>query len=364
VHGGIVTGAGPFAIGGIAFEGLEMTEPGYMQRAQVPQSVSAVSSACMLVRTEVFLQAGGFDAGLDVPVFQDVDLCQRILGCGRKIVWTPFVTLLYTGVELGSYSGTKGLARVQADALAVSSRWLSKLAKDPAYNRNLSLKRVEFRVDGSLPPAWNPVIDELPGFIGFGSGSPGSWQYRVVQPLASLKACGAANCVQTPFIGRTRIPLPTAAEIERLQPRALLMHNTLHDDCIEALETYKRVNGVFIVFGQDDLMFALPPKNPFSRTVYKDIKKRIRHCLRLADRLVVTTEALASGLRNMVDDICVVPNYLDDRVWSSLESKRNVARKPRAGWAGAQQHLGDLEMMEQVVKQTAGDVDWVFFGMC
>jgi hypothetical protein len=204
----------------------------------------------------------------------------------------------------------------------------------------------------------------LPGFIGFGSGSPGSWQYRVVQPLASLKACGAANCVQTPFIGRTRIPLPTAAEIERLQPRALLMHNTLHDDCIEALETYKRVNGVFIVFGQDDLMFALPPKNPFSRTVYKDIKKRIRHCLRLADRLVVTTEALASGLRNMVDDICVVPNYLDDRVWSSLESKRNVARKPRAGWAGAQQHLGDLEMMEQVVKQTAGDVDWVFFGMC
>jgi glycosyltransferase involved in cell wall biosynthesis len=98
--------------------------------------------------------------------------------------------------------------------------------------------------------------------------------------------------------------------------------------------------------------------------VYKDIKKRIRRCLALADRLVVTTEALAAGLRSMSDDIQVVPNYLDDSIWQDLRSTRNVSRKPRVGWAGAQQHLGDLEMIEEVVKCTAEEVDWVFFGMC
>ena len=34
------------------------------------------------------------------------------------------------------------------------------------------------------------------------------------------------------------------------------------------------------------------------------------------------------------------------------------------GWAGAQQHKGDLALIVEVVKQTAAEVDWVFFGMC
>jgi hypothetical protein len=111
-------------------------------------------------------------------------------------------------------------------------------------------------------------------------------------------------------------------------------------------------------------MSALPPSNPFSKTIYKDIKKRIRKCLSLADRLVVTTEPLAQELRGMVDDIVVVPNYIDDEVWGGLESERNISVRPRVGWAGAQQHMGDLQLLEEVVRETASEVDWVFFGMC
>jgi hypothetical protein len=364
VHGGLVTGVGSFAVGGIAFAGQRMDEPGYMNRAQVPQSVAAVSSACMLVEADLFRQVSGFDSALDVVLFQDVDLCQRLLAAGRRIVWTPYVTMLYSGAELGSYRGEQGIDRVRSDAQTVCSRWLPKLARDAAYNRNLGLKQADFTVDRQLPPAWNPETGDLPGFVGAAAGSRGSWQYRVVQPLAGLEKAGAASYVQLPFIDSKRIMLPTPVEIERIQPRALLMHNTLHDDCIDALEKYKRLNRTFIVFGQDDLMFALPPKNPFSKTIYKDIRKRVRRCLALSDRLLVTTEALASGLQGMANDIRVVPNYLDDDIWLNLASKRNTARKPRAGWAGAQQHQGDLEMIEQVVRETANEVDWVFFGMC
>ena len=364
VHDGIITGVGSFSAGSIAFQGHRMDDPGYMNRAQVPQVMSAVSSGCMLISAQVFQQVGGFDRAIDVPLYQDIDLCQRLRACGKKTVWTPYVTMLYVGEDLGAYRGKKGLAQVREDAETLASRWLTKLARDPAYNPNMGLKELDFAVDRQLPTAWNPDIHDLPRIVGFGTGSYGSWQYRAVQPMNALRNNARAYCVQTPFIHKNMILLPTVAEIARIRPDTLLMHNTLHDDCIEALEKYKKLNRAFVVFGQDDLMFALPPKNPFSKTVYRDIKKRIRRCLSLADRLVVTTEALAAGLRGMSDDIRVVPNYLDDTIWQDLRSKRNAARKPRVGWAGAQQHLGDLEMIEQVVKETANEVDWVFFGMC
>jgi hypothetical protein len=38
--------------------------------------------------------------------------------------------------------------------------------------------------------------------------------------------------------------------------------------------------------------------------------------------------------------------------------------KPRVGWAGAPQHLNDLEFLREVIEATRKDVDWVFLGMC
>jgi glycosyltransferase involved in cell wall biosynthesis len=34
------------------------------------------------------------------------------------------------------------------------------------------------------------------------------------------------------------------------------------------------------------------------------------------------------------------------------------------GWAGGISHSGDLEVIADVVKELAGEVDWVFLGMC
>ncbi len=111
-------------------------------------------------------------------------------------------------------------------------------------------------------------------------------------------------------------------------------------------------------------MFALPPSNPFAKTIYKDIRKRLRRCLDLADGVVVTTEPLAEALRSMSGDVRVVPNYLPRSIWGGLKSARRQGARPRVGWAGAQQHGGDLALISDVVRQTAGEVDWIFFGMC
>jgi glycosyltransferase involved in cell wall biosynthesis len=68
--------------------------------------------------------------------------------------------------------------------------------------------------------------------------------------------------------------------------------------------------------------------------------------------------------RQFIDDIVVVPNNLDGTRWLGLRSLRRVGRKPRVGWAGALQHLGDLDWLEPAVRQLSREVEWVFMGMC
>jgi GT2 family glycosyltransferase/Flp pilus assembly protein TadD len=48
----------------------------------------AVTAACMLVRREVFEEVGGFDEGYRNG-FEDVDVCLKVRGRGRKIVYQP-----------------------------------------------------------------------------------------------------------------------------------------------------------------------------------------------------------------------------------------------------------------------------------
>jgi len=271
---------------------------------------------------------------------------------------------MYCGDPAG-FEGQKGAEdQSRYEAEVIVRRWLPELAGDPSYNRNLSRARSDMALEIDTIRGWDPEVDVELRTIGFGVGSYGSWQYRVKQPLDVMEREGVAQRTHAPFCGKQKVRLPSPVEMEMLQPHSLLMHNTLHDEYIEAMERYKRINKAFIVFGQDDLMTALPPKNPFSKSVYKDMKRRIRKCLSLADRLLVTTEPLADALRGMADDIRVVPNYLDSAVWGALKTQRSVSSRPRVGWAGAQQHLGDLELIEEVVRETALEVDWVFFGMC
>ncbi|HHH42529.1 MAG TPA: glycosyltransferase, partial [Gammaproteobacteria bacterium] len=363
VGGGIVTGAGSYAVGMGAFGGLALDESGYMGRAQVAQELSAVSNSCMLVRKSVLTSIEEPASPFRLGFYQAVDFCLRVREAGEKIVWTPHSTLMFVGEDAPELDGLDLDELAASESGQMCGQSLPVLAADPAYSPNLALTGERFTVDSRFIPTWKPDDHSVGRVIGFGAGSIGSWKFRIEQPLEVLHREQRANSLVLPF-NKELEQWPSMAELERLQPDALLMHNTMHDAYMDSMEAYKKINGAFIVFGQDDLMFALPPKNPFSKTGYKDSKKRLRRCLGIADRLVVTTAPLADELRCMADDIRVVPNYLDEAIWGSLTSQRATSDRPRVGWAGAQQHLGDLELLEEVVRETAQEVDWVFFGMC
>ena len=363
VGGGIITGAGSYSVGMGAFGGLSLEDSGYMGRAQVAQELSAVSTSCMLVRRSVFESLEGISTALRLTFYQAVDFCLRVRQGGGRIVWTPHSTLMFIGDHQSELEALVLDELVVRESELICSNSLAELANDRAYNPNLNLAGKRFSTDDSYSPQLSHSNGSLHRVVGLGAGSIGCWKYRIQQPLKTMHNEGVASSLILPF-SKELVQLPSMAELERAQVDTLLMHNTMHDPYMDAMEAYKRVNRAFIVFGQDDLMYAMPPKNPFSKTVYKDVKKRLRRCLKIANRVIVTTQVLADELSPMADDIRVLPNYLDASIWAELQSQRGMADKPRVGWAGAQQHLGDLELLEEVVRETADEVDWVFFGMC
>jgi glycosyltransferase involved in cell wall biosynthesis len=159
--------------------------------------------------------------------------------------------------------------------------------------------------------------------------------------------------------------IPQVAELARMKPDVLLLQSFLQDGYVKAIELYRRfLPKIRLIFELDDLKTEMPSNNPKARTMPHDVGERLAEALSYCDRMIVTTEPLKQAYSHLIDDIVVVPNRLERSRWDGLSSKRRAGTKPRVGWAGAQQHHGDLELLREVVEATADEVEWVFFGMC
>jgi GT2 family glycosyltransferase len=134
-HAGIVVGVG--GIAEHAFRGLPAEAPGVCRQLQATRNYSAVTSACLLTRREVFDEVGGFDESLPVR-FGDVDLCLKMRRAGYVIVYTPFAKLYY------HRSAVRDQTAEQSEANLMRERWPEVLERDPYYNPNLSRERADF----------------------------------------------------------------------------------------------------------------------------------------------------------------------------------------------------------------------------
>ncbi len=131
---GIGAGASHHSVGAAA------DDPGYRFNLVLPQNLSAVTAACLMLRRTVFEEVAGFD--LEYPVvFGDVDLCLKIRQKGYQIVWTPYAELIhYESLTRGYDDSLLKEARFQQQASLLTTRWADLLAAgDPFFNPNLTL---------------------------------------------------------------------------------------------------------------------------------------------------------------------------------------------------------------------------------
>ncbi len=336
--------------------------PGYLGRAQLTQNLSAVTGACLMIRKSLYQQVGGLDETDFKVSYNDIDLCLKVRASGHRIVFTPWALLLHegsasqkSGVEVSANEAKQ--ARFRDEKRAFYQKWRSKIAFDPAYNRHMSLAGAGYDLETLPMLSWDPDWKPRPRILAYPYDHFGCGEYRILAPMRALQTAGRVQGGQT-----MRALLP--AEIERMAPDSIILQKPVEDPHFQWLEEQDAVRSIFRVFELDDLLTNLPIKSAHRGHIHKDIAKRMRNGFQFCHRLVVSTEPLAHEYKGLMDDIVVQPNYIERAKWGHLRSRKNRGRLPRVGWAGGIGHTGDLEMVADVVRDLADEVEWVFFGMC
>ncbi|HVX67364.1 MAG TPA: glycosyltransferase family 2 protein, partial [Bryobacteraceae bacterium] len=145
-HAGVIVGL--FQHCGHAFRGLPGSLRHYFDFPDVIRNVGAVTAACMLVRSAVFKEAGGFDEARFPIAFNDVDLCLRLAQSAYRIVYTPHASLYHD--ESLSRRGRR-LLRDQTGVQALRTFWRDAIAYDPFYSPNLTCTAEDYTLRKGTP---------------------------------------------------------------------------------------------------------------------------------------------------------------------------------------------------------------------
>lgn len=348
-HAGHILGLeGPV---GTPFVGEPLDAPGYMQRLQVDQNLSSVSGDCLMVLRELFVQLGGFANSELANEYLSTDLCLRAREAGFLIVWTPHAQLMLDREQ------TSAPTAEQQDVMY--EKWLPQLARDPAYNPNFSLSMPGGFKLADTQISWRPLdsIRPAPVALVHPADLMGCGHYRVMQPFLAMKGEGLVD-------GAISTGLMHVTDLERYNPDCIVLQRQIGDARLEAMQRMQKFSRAVKVYELDDYLPNLPLKSVHRKDMPKDILRSLRRGLSFVDRFVVSTHALAEAFSGLHGEIVVRENRLPLSWWGGLQTERRQGKKPRVGWAGGSSHTGDLELIADVVRDLADEVEWVFFGMC
>ncbi len=153
-HAGIVLGLGAHRTAGHSHYGLAKENLGYMGRLCYAQNVSAVTGACLMVKRQLFEEAGGLSEDLAVAL-NDVDFCLKLRRRGLLNVFTPFAELFHyesasRGTDVTDKATAENAGRYEKECDLFRSRWKDELdAGDPYFNPNFSLDHSNFVLAGN-----------------------------------------------------------------------------------------------------------------------------------------------------------------------------------------------------------------------
>jgi len=143
-HGGIITGI--LGVAGHSHKYYPADSSGYFNRLQTIQNISAVTGACLVVRRELYENAGGLEEQLEVA-FNDVDFCLRIQKLGYRNLWTPYAKLIHhESLSRGNDDTPEKEEHFNNEKGFMLKRWGDVLKRDPYYNPNLTLQDEDFKI--------------------------------------------------------------------------------------------------------------------------------------------------------------------------------------------------------------------------
>lgn len=107
------------------------------------RDVSAVTGACLMTRSSLYRELGGFDEQDFGVAYNDVDYCLRVRAAGRRVIYTPQAKLMHWG------SATRGVTFDDAEHIAFVRRYPA--FADPHLSPHLRLDGARLRCTPSTP---------------------------------------------------------------------------------------------------------------------------------------------------------------------------------------------------------------------
>lgn len=144
-HAGVLIGLG--GIAGHTFVGMHKDEAGYFNYIQSINNYSAVTAACLMVKTTDFDMVNGFNEDFEVE-YNDVDFCLRLMDAGLYNIYLPHVELYhYESLTRGHpHMSKESYDRHLKELDLFKSNWQNYIDDDPCYNIHLTRGAHDFRI--------------------------------------------------------------------------------------------------------------------------------------------------------------------------------------------------------------------------
>lgn len=346
---------------GSPYKGISLNYPGDGNTLFAEHHVEALDKRCLLVRTELAKAVGGIQPD-SYPTLWAADLCLR-LGEADPLLWTPAVTIVVNESledleDEDQHWRKKDRYKLDSEQLLFYRTWGHRIGHGVSRNPNLALSSRDYVPETRSALTYDPLSGtNLPRLYAHVADFEGCGNYRILQPMKSLLSNALVRG------GVATDPLAPAT-IAAGGFDSYIFQRPHSEAMLDALKAYKALSPALRIFEVDDLLTDIPAASPHAKSFGPEVIRRLQQAMQLCDRLVVSSPSLAEAYGKLVPEVRVLPNYLPNEIWDKVSPMRRRNGKPRVGWAGSISHLGDLELLSEVVQALAGEVDWVFFGAC
>jgi GT2 family glycosyltransferase len=143
-HAGIIIGLGGYA--GHSHKMYPRDNPGYFNRLNIIQNLSAVTAACLMVKKRIYEEVNGMDEIKFKIAYNDVDFCLRILEKGYLNIFTPFAEMYHhESISRGYETTIEKKVRFNEEKRLLKKQHTKLLTEgDPYYNPNLTHDKEDF----------------------------------------------------------------------------------------------------------------------------------------------------------------------------------------------------------------------------
>jgi len=140
----------------------DKNDPGYFNKLNLVQNYLALTAACLAVRKEVYIKAGGLDDENLKVAYNDVDFCLKLTLLGYKNVWTPFAQLTHhESLSRGNDLDENNLPRFKTEQSFILNKWNNLMVNDPFFNHNLGVDTTatQFAFPPRIAYEWQKAAD-------------------------------------------------------------------------------------------------------------------------------------------------------------------------------------------------------------